>query len=341
MLFYTDASLPYFYIIARSMHVIPAFIFAYISDKNYRKEALLISHVFGFLASIVLYIYGFGFWSVLLVSIVFNPIPVARAALLDNFPKYSPLKLMAIAFIMKGIPWVVFCVLYQNNFSFIYVENITICLFCVNILMIAFLFRDNRDLFGRSHGVQLPYVFRGVGRQVFCILIAFILMQISIRMAWERIEFIQIDQASWMSFTQIGLILGSASAMLYKRLPHLSIITLTYVAGVCVILLSILEHTFSPVDNRNSIAMVISYYCVIGGVSLPLVADVVISLFGSHRKALGAMMIDVAEALALLLAVCLAALVVSSFYQTACVMLLLFLAASVLQKHIERRAQKT
>ncbi len=338
ILFYTETTVSYFYVIARFFHVIPSFSFAYLADKNYRKEALLMSHVLGFIASFLLYLYGFSFWSVLVVSIVFNPLSVARAALLDNFPRYSPLKLMAVAFIMKGIPWVVFCVLYQNGFSFSYLIKVTLSLFLLNVLMIAFLFRDNRDAFGRSHGTQFAHIFRGVGSQVVSILIAFILMQAIIRMAWERIEFIQLDQMSWTAFAHIGLILGSASAMLYKRLPHLSIITLTYVAGVCFIILTILLHRFSPVDHSNSIATVVCYYCVIGGISLPLVADVVITLFGSHRKALGAVMIDVAEAMSLLVAVLLATLVISSFYQTASVMLLLFLVASVLQKQIERRA---
>ncbi len=326
---------PYFFEILRVAHVIPAFLFAYISDKNYRKGALLTSHLLGLATVSLLYFVGSNFWTLLLIAIVFNPISVARAALLDNFPRYSPLKLMAIVFIVKFIPWILFGSLFSEGFHKDHLLLLTIFLFILNVLLIGFFFKDKKDIFAHSHQTRTLDLFWGIEKKVAYLVFAFILAQIPGRMAWGRVHLEDFHIWSWIALTNIGLALGTASAMLYKKLPHLSIVTLTYVAGVCTMILALLEQSFGAFQFKQSFSTIMSYYGIVGGIALPLFADAVITMFGAKKKALGAAMIDLSEALALTLSAFFVHFSSSSIH----VCLILFLGASLLQKHIERKSQ--
>lgn len=323
----------------RFVHVIPAFVFAYISDKHYRKGALLASHVLGLATSCLLYFFGLHFWTVFLVAIAFNPMSVARASLIDNFPNHSPLTLMAVAFIVKSLPWIGFFwmdVYAINQFNVI---QWVLILFFINGLLILVLFQDRKDLFFQTHPMRTQGFLQKVDRRTTFTVMAFILAETTIRMTWGRVWHGGQDVALLISITSVALAIGSMSAMLYKRLPHMSIITLTYVTGVCMMLIAMLGHFFGMASYHYGFVSIMSYYCIIAGLNNPLVADAVITMFGPRRKAMGAVMIDLSEAISLSLGAFAITVVPPSFYTVAVMALMLFLSASCLQRHVERRQE--
>lgn len=330
------------FVLFRIAHLIPAFVFAYISDKNYRKGALFTSHLLGLVAVSTIYIFGFTFWALILVALVFNPLAVARAALLDNFSHYSTLKLMAVVFVVKMIPWIVFNYLRDVGFLSEDLLNITVLLFCVNAVFIGLFFQDKRDIFVHSHPQKKTHFLKGMKRKVIYLVLAFTLAQVPIRIAWDRIYYyFDVDIAAWTSVTTYSLMIGIICAMLYKCLPHLSILTLTYILGVCVMLALLLERSFGVFPSRFSFVGAMNYYCVIGGMTLPFAADAIITMFGSQKKAIGAMMIDISESGALLIAAMISRFFSMFFYADLFFSLAFFFIASVLQKHIERRHVST
>ncbi len=336
MFIYSKATIFYSYAILRFAHFVPAYLFAYVSDKNYRKEALLASHIFGLSAVCILYFFGFNFWTLLFTALVFNPISVTRASLLDNFPQYSPLKLMAIPFIIKAIPWIVFGWLSVPEIKSNTTATLNIILFSINILFIYFLFKDKKDIFSHSHETHTSDYFYGMGKKIVYTIFAFILAETTIRTILGSVRFDNTHPESWITLSNIGLLTGYASAMLYKRLPHTSVVTLAYVVGACMMMVALVEQSFSIFGHKATYANIMTYYCVVGGLYHPFVADALITMFGSRKRALGAAMIDLSEAVSLIIGAFILKLITPSYYQTTIICLLLFLGASIFQRIVER-----
>ena len=64
-------------------------------------------------------------WVLILIAIIFNPTPVARAALLDAFPNYSTLKIVATTFFVIYFPWMFFNELSTIDFNFRFATSST------------------------------------------------------------------------------------------------------------------------------------------------------------------------------------------------------------------------
>lgn len=337
MFFFMKSDIPYSLEILRFIYIIPAVFFAYISDKNYRKEVLLISHGLGLIACVFLYVFGLRFWTFCIFSIIFNPISVARAALLDNFPKSSPLKLMAFTFAIQNLTWIVFCVMVDSGLNPEQSIWILGSLLLFNAFLIFFFFKDNKDLFDKAHHTKHLEFLQSLDIRWIYILIAVTLANITTYLVWGRIEKVGVELVSWFCLINTSLLLGSLSALLYKRLPHLSIVTLAYVTGACMVLICIFEHFFGVFHHKRTFLNVMSHYFVLTGLYLPLVTDGIISIFGKHRKALGAVTIDFSQSCALIIAAVINPWIDFSFSRISFSVLGLLIIASVIQKICERR----
>lgn len=338
MFFFIKSDIPYSLEILRFIYIIPAIFFAYISDKNYRKEALLISHGLGLVACTFLYVYGLEFWTFCIFSLIFNPISVARAALLDNFPKSSPLKLMAFTFAIQNLTWIIFCIMVNQGLSPEQSIWILGTLLLFNAFLIFFFFKDNKDLFDKSHHIKHLEFLQSLDRRWIYILIAVTLANITTYLVWGRIEKVDEELLSWFCLINTSLLLGSLSALLYKKLPHLSIVTLAYVTGACMVLICIFEHSFDIFQHKRTFLSVMSHYFVLTGLYLPLVTDGIITIFGRHRKALGAVTIDFSQSFALIFAAMINPWMDLSFYYISFSVLGLLIVASIIQKICERKS---
>ncbi len=87
------------------MQAIGSLLWGYISDKHCRKKTLIAIQILSILFLITIFFYGFKYWTVALLSIAFNPSPIAKAATIDNFPFQSKVKLIAATLIAQFIPW--------------------------------------------------------------------------------------------------------------------------------------------------------------------------------------------------------------------------------------------
>lgn len=321
-----------FFALWRALQLIPVFIFAYISDRQYRKGALVISHILGLILGVAVYLLGFPFWALIVVSLAFSPIPVARAALLDNFPQYSSVKLVAITYFAMYIPWMFF---YQ--FSFVSLNKLiifTFFLLLINTLMTIVLFRDRKDLTHVDHSLHRTLATQNKKKMILMI-VAFILSQITFELIWDLLYRSHAENV-WVSLMNCGFVIGFAGAILYKKLPHMSIIMLTYTTGLGISIVATIGNWYGLFGCQEAILTSMGYYTVVAGVYLPLVTDGVISLFNPQKKATASAVVELAARLASILWYVGLFYVLENYCHSLYFISLLFLLAALLQRRVEK-----
>lgn len=316
----------------RILQLIPAFIFAYLSDRQYRKGALVISHLISLVLGVAAYVLGYRLWALIVIGLTFNPISVARASLLDNFPQYSSIKLVAITYFAMYIPWI-----FYNQISLIplnYATVFTLVLLFINTAMTIFLFKDRKDLTHVDHSLQRTLLNKNV-KKLSLMILAFIFSQITVELVWSLIHHYQ-NANSWIILTNFGFIIGFACSVLYKKLPHMSIITLTYTTGFGISLVAILGSRYGLFGCREAVFSSMSYYTVIAGVYLPFVTDGVISLFNPTRKAMASAVVELATRIGVILSYICLLYVAQNYCDSSYLIALLFLIAALLQRRAEK-----
>ncbi len=274
------------------LQMIPGFVFGYISDRHYRKKALVISQLLGLVGGALLMFYGFETWVLVLISLTFNPMPVARAAFLDNFPKHSMLQIISVTLLAQYIPWSFFD--YLNQFQY---ESVVLCILSVlflNIFFTIFFFNDGYDKEITKHqnffavSLRLP---------ILLTLVAFTLSESTFYLLWAFLETSPVFRLS-QSLTDYGTLVGIFLAMLYNRLPHISIISLFYHIGAGTMLIVLFRCILTSVSCADLFVNAMSHYSVIGGLYLPFVTVTVIHMFGSKHKATGAAFVEFGDTIA-------------------------------------------
>lgn len=278
------------------LQLVPAFVFGYISDKYYRKKTLIVSQMLGLIGGAVLYVFGMQPWVLIFVALTFNPMPVARAALLDNFPQYSTLKLVAITLIAQSLPWVFFKQIGLFNLNTLIV--FTFLLLFANIFLTYFLFSDFQDMIHPKIKITHSSIFEKKNRRIAFTLLAFSLAELTFYSDWVFIEHSE-NYYMWLNINTLGTIVGMSCAMLYNRLPHMSIITLFYTIGFGISIVAVFTCLTQVFNCSISLLSAMSHYCVVGGLYLPFVTEAVIKMVGNRHKAIGAAMVETGDTIAL------------------------------------------
>jgi hypothetical protein len=262
---------------------IAGFIFATFSDKHYRKLVLVISQIFGVIVGIILYMFHLEIWIIVLIALFFNPLPVARAALLDNFPNVSSLRILGITYFAQYLPWFFFEYIIKYNYKNTTLFILTIL--SVNIFFTLLFFKDSYDQRQKSNkkSIFIPIL--------VLVLLAYIFAETSFYIEWDFLEY-QPTYKHWFTPATLGTLLGICVAMMYSKLPHISSITLSYFLGVATIAMTIFLCFSSQDSSKTILVKSMSQYSIIGGLYLPFVADVVIKIVGSKRRALGSALIE-------------------------------------------------
>jgi MFS family permease len=315
------------------LQTIPAFLFGYISDRNYRKQALIASQALGVVGGSILYFFGAQLWVLILIALLFNPMSVARAALLDNFPHYSTLKLVAVTFIAQYFPWLFFNQIQKIMFGQLIL--FTLIMLLLNLILTVILFKDKRELIHPKIRIDYSIDFIKNDKRIVYTLLAFVLSEITFYLTWVYIEYSH-DNAVWLDLTTSGTIIGILIVMLYNKLPHMSIVTLLYSVGFGTSLVAILTCALSVFNCEISLLSAMSHYSVIGGMYLPFVTDAVIKMFGNRNKAMGAAMIEFGDAIAVLIAPTLYVLFNPIPSTILWMILILYIIATTMQKMAEK-----
>lgn len=313
-----------------SLQMIPGFFFGYISDHNYRKPTLIICQLLGVVGGLILLTFGFEFWVLILIALTFNPLPVARAALLDHFPQYSTVKLVAITYIAQYFPWMFFAFFSKlpNNSVVLYILGILF----LNIILTMFLFKDKNKKEHENHETKTEIIRKNPA--LMYTLIAFVCAEAGFYLLWAFFEYNPIGHVE-LSTTNLGTIFGIGIAMLYTRLPHISIITLFYSIGAVVTILAFLHCFGNCASCSNNLFSSMNFYCIIGGLYLPFVTDGVIRMLGARHKAFSSALIELGDTVSAFFAPFLNIFIEQNARNVLISVMVFYIAASLFQKRAE------
>jgi MFS family permease len=261
-----------FWLIAQ---IIGSISFAYISDKHCRKKTLIVTQIFAIVFLSIFILSGYSAFILILLGLTFNPVPLARAAMIDNFALFSKVKLIAFTLIASYLPWV-----FYGFLTKIFQEKlmvIIIIFLSVNLLITFLFFDDRRD---KSHDCNILHIIKW--KKISYILIAFFPVQLSFFISAFFLEN-NIDELNLFSSLAIGIILGAVISTFYKKIPHVSFLTLFYGIGFCLSFTPIFSIWFFPAGHIN-IAYQLMVFSTLSGFYIPFLYDVILSAAHSDYR---------------------------------------------------------
>lgn len=317
-----------------ALQLIPGFFFGYISDLNFRKATLIICQLLGIVGGLILSLFGFEIWVLVLIALTFNPVPIARAALLDHFPHHSTVKLVAITFIAQFTPWAAYGYLANVNYKTVVI--FIIGLLFLNLISTIFLFPKDQKKREDLTTTQKVNVISHNPALIYSLL-AFICAEAAFYLVWAFYEYNPAGHL-WLSLSTASTITGICLATLYTRLPHISIITLFYSIGAAITFIAFLRCFSLHSSCDNSLETSICFYAIVGGLYLPFVTDAVIKMLGPRRRAVGSATIEFGDTVACFVAPLLNIFNLGSYHLLLFVVML-FATATILQKAGENKLQ--
>lgn len=321
------------FIILNFLQLIPAFTFAYISDKHYRKKVLIISQFFGFLGISTLFIIGIKLWILIAIALTFNPIPVARAALLDNFSHHSSLKIVAITFLAQYFPWIFYNQIVSFPINKLY--GITLILLFANIVLTKLIFKDRTDTLHTTTSITTSKFINKINKRMIFTIVSFMFAGMSLYLVWIYLQYTG-NNFIWFDFTNLGIFIGVASALVYSVLPHMTIITLFYAVGLCMYLVTFIADMATPLKCEQCLLNTFSHYSIVVGMYVIFVTEAVIKMFGSRNKAIGAAVIELTNSIAMVISSMIFIFAKPDATAIITMTIPFFLAAVLLQKRAEK-----
>jgi MFS family permease len=325
------------------LQIFPAFIFGFISDHYHRRKMLILSQLLGVLGGVFLWIFKFETWVIFFIGLTFNPLSVARAAMLDNYPKISALKVIAVTYIAKNIAWVLMSL--YSDISFERALYYLLPVLLGNAILMYFVQKDKFDNKAAIEELSNASLIKQNKIPIFLTLAALSIAETTFYILWIYLEsgtaqpVLNVHE-KWLSITALGTLLGTSFSMFYRKIPHFSIITILYSAGAGIMFVAILCTKQLQLSYDDNLMSAMSHYCVIGGIYLPFVTDAFIELSGAKRKATGSAFSEMGDAIALFLASIFAIFVGIDAFSMLINIMGLYIFATILQRCAERNEDK-
>ena len=243
----------------------------YLSDRFSRKSCLLFTLVSGFLLVLLIGYFGFSRLFVLLLGLTFNPTPIARASIVDNFPHTSKVQLIVVTFIAQFLPWCAFSYLSEIPQTVFFI--IMLISMLINALFFAF-FRDLRD--AKVHFLAFTKVIHvGNRSKVYLTMSACFIGQVVFFLSDARLDELS-SNSTLYSLLGLGSLIGTSLGLLYRKTPHLSVLTLSYGMGLLFSVVPLFSTISSNLDNLDFTYQTM-LVANLGGFYLPFVYDAVLS----------------------------------------------------------------
>lgn len=311
----------------------------FISDKFCRKKTLLFS-LFIATPLIILAYFIHSIWLLIIAGLAFNPLPIVRAALTDNLRQYSKIRLMAIAFFLQFLP----DGMYQIYIKFSPISSFYSVIIGLAIMIIsAFIwFQDVRDeaiKLEQSDTTSYFHLFESkkvrLGLYTF---LAFIPTQFVFVMAGKAIEIAK-HSPDIYSLASGSFAVGALVALLYKRTPHTSILTIAYGFSFMLAVIPVLNEFIYSINLGSQAIHMISYGAQMG-FYIPFVYDVVLSSSKTTHRATACGLLDFVYGLVYIIGMSYFSFLRENMLINILLIPIFFIIAIILQKRSETAMQK-
>lgn len=258
-----------------------AILIGFLSDTFCRKKMLQIVHIAAPLLFTLFYFHP-NFYTTALLGLFYNPLSAARAALVDNMQEFSKVQLISLSFMIQFLPE---C--FYHLFTKIPKETAffwALSAILSSLILGMFLFFDRRDskikeesLFSKIH-----FFAPQAGRKAIFTFIAFVPTQIAYFIADNLLEIFSLNPL-YYSILSFGSLLGALLSSLYKKTPHISILTLAYGVALLFSFLPIGAYYFYGYKDLDVPFMFIALGSILG-FYISFVYDVLLHSVGKHFR---------------------------------------------------------
>lgn len=317
----------------RSAQAIGGFILGYLSDKYCRKKILILTQVLGALILPLLLWQNFAIFPLFLIGFFFNPSPIARAALIDNFPKESKAKLIAITYVAQFIPWCFY--LKVKGFTSYEVIMAALITLAINVTISYLFFEDRKDKKSNHKKETSQSVVHTKRRKralyTLCALFSGQLVFFISDTFFENLT----SNAGLFSALGIGSLIGVIVGIFYRKIPHLSLLTFCFGIGILLSVVPLITNYLVP-DLNIDLPYQLMLFSNLGGFYLPFVFDVVLSATSASYRGTACGIIDLIIALSSIIGVAIVILLSPTETLILSMTIILFLISTVIQKKGEK-----
>ncbi|MCF7852597.1 MAG: MFS transporter [Simkaniaceae bacterium] len=256
-----------------SFQALGAVFIGFASDLFCRKKIFILTQVFGIATLLLIILTKEAVLFLPILGLLFHPYSVGLAGMIDNFPQSSKVKIAAICFLAFLFPWVFYNYLFQYE---VLINFAALIVLIVNIIFSAVFFFDRRDERVKHKLFQFHREIHPKDRKKFLFtFLAFFFTQLAYFFINTFVETSILSEQFYIVLA-MGSIVGCGFAFFYKKLPHVSILTITY--GIA-FFTSIIPLIYSYVLGPSTINATYIYVVVgcLGGFFIPFVYDVLVN----------------------------------------------------------------
>lgn len=255
-----------------SLQAIGAIFVGFSSDLFCRRRIFLLTQLCGVITLLLIIFTKQKMIFFPLLGFLFHPYSVGLAGMIDNFPNSSKVKIAAVCFIAFLIPWLFyeFILEYGKQLDFF-----ILVLLIVNFTLSFLFFYDKRDEKVRHSLFQFPReIHKNAKNKFLYTYIAFCFTQFSYFFINSYIETTHYSKEFYIILA-LGSIIGCIFTFFYKKLPHVSILTITYgIAFFMSFIPFLFTHLFGLEINTTFLFVVVG---CLGGFFIPFVYDILIN----------------------------------------------------------------
>ena len=293
----------------------------------------------GVVAGVVLLMFGLPIFVMVIIGL-FNPLPISRASLLDNFPRHSSLRIIALTYAAQYVTWIFFK--WFKFFDYYFLIWLDLGLLFVNVFLTYFFFQDSYHRRYNPKGVKkfefteiIKLIF--TSRPLMMILFAFVFAESGFYLLLDYFEYVP-KAARYFSGASAATLMGIGIAILWSSIPHKSIVAVCYLLGAGVNLLVILNSLFFNADSDlSNLIAGMSTYALVGGLYLPMVVEMLIKLLGRDHKAVGASIAEFGDTIAAFVGPAINMVVAINAFSAAIILTVLYISAAITQRLAEKR----
>lgn len=308
------------------MQAIGGVILGNISDNFSRKQTLLGIQISGILFLLFILWQGLNPLSISLLGLFFNPSPVSRAALIDKFPSHSKVKLISTTFLAQFLPWCFYSKIIEFKYQ---TALLGACLLIfLSLVFTSILFRNYK----KSHEPGKVKEPKKWNEKIAFTMGALLIAQLVFFLSDSFFE--RSANAAIFSALGVGSFLGTIISFFYRRIPHLSLLTICYGLGFLLSVIPFISLLALPIPKINLDYQLV-LFSSLGGFYLPFVYDVILTASSSHFRGTACGIIDAIIALSSVIGVTLTLFFHPQETTILFLTAILFISAAYIQKRGE------
>lgn len=317
----------------RLLQAIGAIVFGFLSDRFCRRQIALLVQFVALFSSITLLFFPSNIFFIMLSGFFYNPLSIFRASLVDNIPHMSKVQLIAYSFIAQILPFSFFHKLANLHPDFLIKSSA--CLLILTFLASLLFFRDKRDKLTHN---AIYFNTQEIVHPLQCkrFLLTFLAYSAaqSVNFFTSNLLGNYASNAILFATLSTAAILGAFVAILYKKTPHVSVLTVNYGISVLVTSIPIICIAFYNYQ-AVPIPLELIIFASLSSFGLPFVYDILLSSANAYYRGFTCGLLEALYSLSTIISAPIVYALRVNILPALFVILALFLTSTLIQRQSE------